>query len=260
MYTPQSSLEHQAPYTLFSLPGFLGQPNDWKSVLSSNHLWQHIPLHYYGSQLPSPTAGLRAWGDAFNRLIVSRAAHNRLLLGYSLGGRLALHALCRAPQQWNAAVIISAHPGLPAEERAVRLHNDEVWAQRFEREPLEQVLQAWNQQKLFNGAPFPAQRSADSYDRSLIAATLRSWSLSRQQDMSKQLAELDCPILWLAGDCDSRYNVLASTVRFKNPLSRVIVVPECGHRLPWEQPQLFLSAIEDFVCQLQASTQTHSAV
>lgn len=54
-----------------------------------------------------------------------------ILLGYSLGGRLALHALLEDSAMWRAAVIVSAHPGLQDDEaRVLRMASDAHWAGR----------------------------------------------------------------------------------------------------------------------------------
>lgn len=242
------------PTVLFSLPGFLGHPSDWKGILpSSSELWKHVPLHYYDIRLSPPSSGLRSWADSFNRMIASRLHHEgpRILLGYSLGGRLALHALCRQPQLWSGAILISTHPGLPSEECAVRIHSDEVWAERFEHEPLEQVLQAWNSQALFDSAPFPAPRPSDGYDRALLAATLRGWSLGRQQELTPLLATLPMPILWIVGEKDLRYSAIAERITLSHTLSHVVVVSGAGHRVPWQQPDTFNTLITNFCHNLQ---------
>lgn len=251
MLTSPPAFGKKTPYTLFSLPGFLGHPSDWKGLLNNDPLWEHLPQHYYDPALPPPTSGLRAWADTFNRAVATRCTERRLLLGYSLGGRLALHALCRAPELWSGAILISTHPGLPAQERASRHIHDEIWAQRFETEPFESTMLAWNSQALFDGTPFPGPRPSDSYDRSLISATLRGWSLSQQDDLTAQIATLPMPILWLVGARDTRYTAAAMALHFGNPLSRSEVIADAGHRLPWQQPEAFLTSLEHFCQQLQ---------
>ena len=87
---------------IYALHGFLGLPSDWAEF---NGL-EGVSL--FDTRLPAPSAGLTQWGKAFNAF----AEPGSLLLGYSLGGRLALHALCDNPGRWQGAILISAHPGL----------------------------------------------------------------------------------------------------------------------------------------------------
>ncbi|MDA7508581.1 hypothetical protein N8488_01170, partial [Akkermansiaceae bacterium] len=61
------------------------------------------------------------------RIISEGAEFGDLILGYSMGGRLALHALTAAPEKWRAAIIVSAHPGLVSGQQE-RREEDREWA------------------------------------------------------------------------------------------------------------------------------------
>ena len=70
------------------------------------------------------------FGRALNREAESASAGKRALAGYSMGGRLALHALLEGGA-WDAAILIAPHPGLETgEERAARREADALWASR----------------------------------------------------------------------------------------------------------------------------------
>ena len=76
-----------------------------------------------------------------------------MLLGYSLGGRLALHALLHAPELWAGALVVGADTGLAdPKEREARVRWDAAWAERFLNEPWEDVLRDWDAQAVFGGA------------------------------------------------------------------------------------------------------------
>ncbi|MBT7213976.1 MAG: hypothetical protein HN869_02080, partial [Verrucomicrobia bacterium] len=61
------------------------------------------------------------------RVISEDAEFGDVILGYSMGGRLALHALTAAPEKWRAAIIVSAHPGLVSGQQE-RREEDREWA------------------------------------------------------------------------------------------------------------------------------------
>ena len=126
------------------------------------------------------------FGRALNQRVAQEAAagERRVLLGYSLGGRLALHTLLDAafihPGLWDAAVIVSAHPGLSvgsANERSLRIAADERWAERFERDPWPRLVNDWGAQPVFCGKPWPLARHERDFDRDELRSALSSWSL-----------------------------------------------------------------------------------
>ncbi len=116
------------------LHGALGSFRDWEGLAlpqcQAVNLWR------------SPACGdLFEWARWWAAEVAARDPHPSLL-GYSMGGRLALHALLEDPSPWECAVIVSAHPGLKdAEERRKRLA---AWLSRFQNEPFQTVLRDWN--------------------------------------------------------------------------------------------------------------------
>src|SRR5690606_6539540 len=96
---------------------------------------------------------------------------SRILVGYSLGGRIALHALRDSPDLWQAAVIISAHPGLVLEEdRVVRKKADQEWAKRFMHEDWDLLMKSWNSQPVFKNGSQPLLRHERDFDRKKLAS------------------------------------------------------------------------------------------
>src|ERR1041385_1856831 len=93
----------------------------------------------------------------------------RVLLGYSMGGRLALQALIEGAN-FDRAVIVSA--GLNLEEgRDERRARVDAWAKRFESDPWDDVMRDWNAQPVFGGHVLP--RFESDYDRHELARQLR---------------------------------------------------------------------------------------
>ena len=225
---------------VWAIPGFLGLPNDW-NILKLKQL-KGINLHDFS------WASLSEWGEHFNRWVLEQNQTFNVLMGYSLGGRLALHALIDRPNQWKAAIIISAHTGqLSDKERGKRLLEDQKWALRFQNEEWHSLMQAWNGQEIFKQDSFQFSREESYYDRSQLAAILKQGTLAKQQELYQQIAELAIPILWMTGERDDRYNQLAETLSFAHPLSRWEKVPNAGHRVPWSQPVHVRKQIELFL-------------
>lgn len=227
---------------LYALHGFLGRPDDWDLLL--DRTTQSIDLFE-----PPLAPDLHSWGENFNKQILTSSSTptSRILMGYSLGGRLALHALSQNPSLWNAAIIISANPGLTTdEERSQRQLLDEQWAVRFENEPWEQLMNAWNQQKAFQGNSFEFTRREKDYDRKMLADSLRNWSLGKQEYLNEKISTLPMPILWMIGSSDP-LAAKASKIQLQHPQSKIWLAEDAGHRLPWQQPKQFLLKLSQFI-------------
>ncbi|MBA3722384.1 MAG: alpha/beta fold hydrolase [Parachlamydiaceae bacterium] len=230
---------------IIALHGFLGLPEDW------DHL-QMLQLH--GIDLNS-----FQWNslDDCGKHICGIASENikdekPILMGYSLGGRIALHALIQQPKLWKAGMIISAHPGLDTEaEKRNRFNLDESWARRFEEEEWDSLIDAWNRRAVFAEDNYHFQRDESKYNRKELAAMLINGSLGNQANLLQQIEELPMPILWVVGEKDSVYLKIAKKIIFKNPKSRVLVVEDAGHRLVWQKPKVFKQLLNIFIENLK---------
>jgi 2-succinyl-6-hydroxy-2,4-cyclohexadiene-1-carboxylate synthase len=173
-----------------------------------------------------------------------------VLMGYSLGGRLALHALLQEPQRWRGAIIVSAHPGLvDAEERQKRYKQDCLWAQRFRQESWQELMTAWNQQPVLQTSCYHFLRHEKDYQRETLAYVLEHASLGLQNDLRPLLSKIEVPILWITGADD----ILHHVIDFKHPLSSCTQIIHAGHRVPWDQPHLFEICVQEFLNQLYKS-------
>lgn len=232
---------------LWCLHGFLGRGADWDPLRQA---WPAtLPALHTPDLFAAPPAdpSLPAFGERFAN-VVTAGDRAPLLLGYSLGGRLALHALLATPGRWHGAVIVSAHLGLDqAEERAARRAGDEHWAARFRDESWDTLLAAWNAQDVFGGRAAPLDRPADAFDRSALAHALTAWSLGTQTPLTPALATLRLPILWIAGADDPRYVAQGEAAARACPNVTLRIAPAAGHRVPWEQPDWFRDEVVGFV-------------
>jgi 2-succinyl-6-hydroxy-2,4-cyclohexadiene-1-carboxylate synthase len=197
------------------LHGFLGNPRDWDFLRDA------------GFEIETPP--LDAIPD-----------HGDILLGYSLGGRLALNALL-AGADYKRAILVSTGLGIEDETaRAARRASDQAWARRFESEDVEIVLRDWNAQPVLAGPALT--RTRDDYD----PRALREWSSGALPSVASRLHEIAIPTLWIAGARDSKY--VAEAHRGASLASgRVVIVDDGGHRIPWEQARAFIAILHD-VC------------
>jgi 2-succinyl-6-hydroxy-2,4-cyclohexadiene-1-carboxylate synthase len=192
--------------------GFLGRPVDWDFLRD---------------------AGL----DVDARELDDVPQSGDTILGYSMGGRIALHALLDGAR-YQRAVIVSAGLGIESEnDRAARRAADETWAKRFERDEWETVLRDWNAQPLFGG-DVRVRRERD-YDRRRVVDALRRWSPAVLPPLAPRLSEIEIPVLWIAGERDAKYLAEAKRAVSLLPNAELWICPGAAHRVPWEQPDAF---------------------
>lgn len=258
---------------IIALHGFLGLPADWDLVFKNKggqsgadskdtaDVWAVDLWHQLAEIDESSADAFRDWARLFNESVERKFTHARAedrptLLGYSMGGRLAIHAMLARPDLYRSAVIVSAHPGLALEsERASRRESDERWAERFLSEPWEELIAAWNSQGVLarpeisrsdDGKAIRLERLEREFDRVRLARAMRLWSLGRQEDLRPQLARLQLPILFMSGGEDEKFTRLLSALTL-SPFQERQVVPSAGHRLPWDDPDEFRQRLEGFV-------------
>jgi len=235
------SSKPQAP-TLVLLHGLLGDRQDWSEVIAGLRgikcLALDLPGH--GQNHHVHVVSFEAFNHWLSDTLITHGIHRYCLLGYSLGGRLALYHASRQQSGLEALWLESAHPGLPASERAARIAHDERWAIRFEQEPLESVLADWYQQPVF--ADLTDDQRSRQVDRRLtvnhgpaVANMLRATSLGHQPSLWQWLENTPLPVSYFSGQRDAKFHALASRLATAAPQMRHISLSG-GHNLQSEQP------------------------
>ena len=238
--------------------GAVGMAADWrefaKSLAERKTGSRAVDLWRFLECDPLPIAD---FGAPFN---ADAGAHARgtpkALLGYSMGGRLALHALLENPHPWQAAVIVSAHPGLEnTAERETRRGADAEWASRALTMPWPEFLTAWDAQPALGGR-FPRPSGAAgalSARRREIARSFVDWSLGAQQPLWQRLREITSPVLWVVGAEDVKFLELARRAVAELPRATLAVAPGAGHRVPWQARDWLAEQVAGFLTNLQAA-------
>ena len=182
------------------------------------------------------------------------------VLGYSMGGRLALYLASAAPERVRALIAVSASPGVRDEEaRRARRINDAALAAAIEREGVRAFVDRWEREPLFatqHGLP-AAVRAAIRADRLRhsavgLANSLRGMGQGAQPPLHDWLPGLRMPALIVAGALDSRYCGVAREMQASIPGSRLAIVPEAGHAPQWEQPVHFQRMVLSFLDTIAA--------
>ena len=194
-----------------------------------------------------------SWADDFCQRVESAAPKlSHWIVGYSQGGRLALHAIIQHPSLWAGAVIIGADTGFPnAEDKHKRFIHDQRWGQRFLNEPWGNLFTEWDKQSVFSGRPNAAPRDERDFDRGKICRLFDVFSKGRQDYLVPALSKLTAPqILFISGEEDRKYCAVGR--KLADECTTVIhrIIPNAAHRVPWENPELFAKQVQEFLNQV----------
>jgi len=168
------------------------------------------------------------------------------LVGYSMGGRLALNVAARRPERLISLLTIGAHAGLEGEARESRRQGDEALAQRIEKDGLEAFINYWTALPLFaglerRGPSFIAQVHAERMRNTTagLAASLRGMGAGEMEPLWDQLGRVTLPSTFVAGQLDHGYVASARRLASIVPNSRVEIVLRAGHAVHQERPEAF---------------------
>lgn len=225
---------------IWCLHGALGSHCDWQSTVAAPELraWSPQSVNLWQD---FPRIGLEEWALDWSKSIAQQDPAP-VLLGYSMGGRLALHAALASPI-WRAVVIVSAHTGLVAAgDRQQRRAHDERWLEHFQTLAWPSFLERWNQQAIFSGHSHPLQPRPHP----AMTRCFQQWSLSQQEALQPKLPGIQCPLLWIVGERDSKFQTIAKQAVPQLPQGSLAIAPNCGHRVPWEWPD-FAATVATFL-------------
>ena len=199
------------------LHGFLGDRDEWREVAASlptfTHLFIDLPGH--GGSAPEAVNDFTDMSALLADTLDSYNILNYWLVGYSLGGRIAMNFACQQKRAGLQGLIVEGgHPGLTQQHmREERLAADRRWAQRLREEPIAAVLTDWYRQPVFASLS-EAQRTELVTLRSrnnphALAAMLEATSLGLQADLRQPLGQLGLPFHYLYGERDAKFCALA---------------------------------------------------
>ena len=206
----------------------------------------HSPVNLYQRRYN----GFDDWTEDFCHRVESEAnGENSLLLGYSLGGRLALHACLARPELWKGAVIVSADPASNTSEvRDLQLQKDLNWANRFQTQSIDRIISEWDALPVFCGIANSAPRRLKSIEPDSLGHLFDVFSKGRQRDLLLEIEKVrKLPILSVSGELDHRYYEISQRITRFSEFFQHAVVPSAGHRVPWEQTDVFCATLLRFL-------------
>lgn len=246
---------------LVLLHGFTGSADAWADLAARlarrrRVIAFELPGHGASPVPDDPSqASLPRVADALVRDLRALGVRAADWIGYSLGGRVALHVALAHPAAVRTLVLEGASPGIAdSVERRARAEADARLAAEIECDGLERFVDAWMAQPLFaTQAALPREVRARERARRLAgsatgyAAALRAMGTGVQESLWPRLGELRARVLLLAGALDVKYGAIARAMASLLPDAQVAMLSGAGHAAHLERPDAWLDAVESFL-------------
>jgi 2-succinyl-6-hydroxy-2,4-cyclohexadiene-1-carboxylate synthase len=237
------------PVTL--LHGFTQRGHSWHEVIARmSEGWRWIVPDLRGHGDTQIWKGAACTMDACTKDLVklwdALEVEKSHLVGYSMGGRLALHIAARRPDRVLSVLTIGAHAGLEEDARQGRRQGDEALAARIEQDGIESFVDYWGSLPLFaglerRGPNYVAEVRAERARNHIagLACSLRGMGAGSMEPLWDELAEIDFPCTFVAGQLDHGYVASARRLATTVPNGRFEIVPRAGHSVHQERPDAF---------------------
>jgi len=241
------------------LHGFTGDGTTWEFISHYLQNYQLIFVDILGhGKTDSPTDRRRYCMEEVVEDIKEILQYLKIdrtnMIGYSMGGRLALSFAITYPQCVRRLVLESSSPGLKKElERKERQSSDEALAEFILQNGIESFVDYWENIPLFksqNNLPEAVQKKirAQRLQNTPIglANSLRGMGTGFQPSWWEQIKNLYIPVLLLCGEWDVKFCRIAEDMERTMPNAIKNTIKSAGHAIHVEQPRIFGKIVNEF--------------
>ncbi|WEV74756.1 2-succinyl-6-hydroxy-2,4-cyclohexadiene-1-carboxylate synthase [Bifidobacterium sp. ESL0798] len=247
------------PYWLF-LHGFMGSGQDFAPIARHIKGTALLPDLLGHGQSGKPTqaesyAMARQAVDLKNILQQLQVEQPLRLVGYSMGGRLALYFSWRYPQLVQQLILESSTAGLAtAKEREKRQRQDQAKARFLQTRPLAEFVAHWEQLPLFaSQKTLPSQLQEQvrqqrlSQEPQALAASLLGMGTGVMPNLWPYLAQISLPVMLITGQEDRKFQGIMRQMAARLPQAQLHVIAQAGHNVHLEQPQSYCRLLKEFL-------------
>jgi len=168
---------------------------------------------------------------------IAGAMHQGILIGYSMGARMALHVALQHPEMVSQLVLISGTPGLKTPpEREARRNSDNELADRIEKIGTPAFIDEWLALQIFSGLTDDTNQRSDRLQNSPkgLADSLRHAGTGTQESQWENMHRLSMPVHLIVGEHDPKFAAIAKEMKPLIQTCEVTVVRTVGHTVHLE--------------------------
>ena len=250
------------PVTL--LHGFTQSGRSWRELISkvpAGWMWIVPDLRGHGETQVCQGAEctMAACTEDLVKLWDALGVEKSHVVGYSMGGRLALHLAATKQDRLLSIVTVGAHAGLEEDAREGRRRGDEALAERIERDGIEAFANYWGSLPLFaglerRGPNYLAEVHAERMRNHVagLACSLRGMGAGVMQPVWDELAQVTIPCTFVAGQLDHGYVASARRLAATAPNGRYEIVQRAGHPVHQVRPDAFARVLAAHLAMARA--------
>lgn len=245
-------------YPLVLLHGFTGTGETWRPFI---HKWASvfkvvtIDLPGHGKSITPDFPTMTDFCDELKQLLEELQINKCHLLGYSMGGRIALSFAQRHPDMISSLILESSSPGLKMEnERMERRNKDQKLADKIVENGVEAFVDEWEKLPMFSTQKMlPTEAKATIRKERLaqsatgLASSLIHMGTGSQPSWWNRLTSLKMPVLLVVGGLDDKYVSINQEMEKQFNRSELIIVHDAAHAVHIEQVEKFVTIVMEFI-------------
>ncbi|KFN03394.1 2-succinyl-6-hydroxy-2,4-cyclohexadiene-1-carboxylate synthase [Bacillus clarus] len=250
---------------LLLLHGFTGSKETWRSFIPSwSAQFQVIVVDLVGhgkTESPEDVThyDIRNAALQMKELLDYLHIEKAHILGYSMGGRLAITMACLYPEYVHSLLLENCTAGLENEAiRKERREKDERLADKIEREGIESFVSMWENIPLFETQKSLAKNVQEAVRKERLANnpkglanSLRGMGTGAQPSWWKKLEKFHMPVLLMNGERDEKFFRILKNIEKCIPHAKFVKIDGAGHAIHVEQPEKFDTIVKGFLKTMQ---------
>lgn len=263
VFNPEEIITKQP---ILFLHGFTGSSNDWKFIvgnLPSEFTPIFIDLVGHGNSTSSYEIEKYSEGshiEIINQVIEFLSIQEIILVGYSMGGRLALSFTINFPNKVKALVLESSSFGIEnLVERKERVLSDIELAAKIKNIGISNFIDYWMNIPLFESMGNIDPLKVEKLKKRKIAEnsvvglknSLVGFSQGKMKFLGESLKTIKIKVLILAGELDEKYCGIGAEMHREIQNSEFKIVSDCGHNVHFEKPEDFLKFLNGFLSNIR---------
>ena len=226
--------------------GFTQTRDSWNDVISELHTFTCTSLDApgHGNSVNGERTLVECGDD------IAESMSSGVLIGYSMGARMALHTAIQHPHKVEKLVLVSGTAGIDdKEEREQRINSDNALADRIETIGVADFIREWLSNSMFANLSTEAAQIPNRLKNSAtgLANSLRFAGTGTQTPLWDLLHRLQMPVLLITGENDEKFTLLAQRMKAVIPHSQRVTIPSCGHTVHLENHRAFTDVLKHFL-------------
>lgn len=181
---------------------------------------------------------------------IASALGGGAVVGYSMGARMALHAVLQHPSAFSRLVLVSGTAGIDDDdERRRRREADDALAARIIDIGVERFVDEWLAGPLFAHLPPDASQRGLRLSNTAqgLADSLRWAGTGTQDPLWRKISDITIPTLVVTGEADTKFDALGERLARMIPGAVHVSVAGAGHSVHMERPAEFVSILRSFL-------------